>query len=558
MNDGENQTKAMTMAHWMVLFLLALIIKWPYHNEMLLLVQGDLGRDLYIYEQTLKGALIYRDYQYQYGPLMVYYNALCFKLMGVQVYSILIGQIVMYVLAGFFLCGTLVPFVGPAVSLLAAAWFLAFFPHFFHTFNHAGGIVAVTAVIFCLTRFFLQPGTRWLAGIAVALFAALLIKLNIGLAAWAGVCVSLVTFNWFFKAGVSAKLQRTGWLYLGGVIVLALGIYGVLVQGLPAYYVKQCFPWGKEYSTFSDQGPVPILKGAFQTLADNLAGHTYETDRLSKMPAILPHRVFFLLYIITLPAFFVMIRRYSWDRITRAKYLFTFVVFYLFALLCSHEFLSYGIYYQRFWVIPFVVLAAFFALGVVLGRLDPRLRHAVLLMIAGVILLEIQGKYAFESFIKSRPAQLMAYDKVNVYMENSPEWIQTVTQAADYLKAHLRKEEPFVAIPYDALYFYLTGSPSAIPQIFMFNSLRMPPEQEQDIIAALEKKNVRYVLISNRSDNPPEDALGKFGVSYGRAIAAYIDRNFEQAAAFGRWVPRPDWTHQHAVIIYQRKGEAVR
>ena len=83
MNDFLKFFKSFSRFQKYVFFLLTLIggilIYFPAHNYQPLLAQGDHGRDLYAFDQTIHGAKPYRDYWWVYGPLMPYYYALFFK-----------------------------------------------------------------------------------------------------------------------------------------------------------------------------------------------------------------------------------------------------------------------------------------------------------------------------------------------------------------------------------------------------------------------------------------------------------------------------------------------
>jgi len=65
-----------------------------------ILTQGDHGRDLYCFKKTFEGATPYRDYWWQYGPLMPYYYSVFFKIFGVSIQSVLIGRAVLVFLSG--------------------------------------------------------------------------------------------------------------------------------------------------------------------------------------------------------------------------------------------------------------------------------------------------------------------------------------------------------------------------------------------------------------------------------------------------------------------------
>jgi hypothetical protein len=57
---------------------------------------------------------------------------------------------ILNILSGTFLYLSLCLFVSPAIACLGAIWFWAFQPDFFYTYNHAGGITALMAIVYCL------------------------------------------------------------------------------------------------------------------------------------------------------------------------------------------------------------------------------------------------------------------------------------------------------------------------------------------------------------------------------------------------------------------------
>ncbi|MDP8264251.1 MAG: hypothetical protein P9M12_02070 [Candidatus Aceula lacicola] len=140
--------------HQKILFLLltvfmGIFIFTPYINFQPVLAQGDHGRDLYTFKATLDGSAPYQDYWWVYGPLMPYFYALCFKILGVSVQSILIGKIFLIFASGILFYLTLCLFASPLMALAGTVWFWSFRPEFFYTYNHAGAIP-----FFILTIFF--------------------------------------------------------------------------------------------------------------------------------------------------------------------------------------------------------------------------------------------------------------------------------------------------------------------------------------------------------------------------------------------------------------------
>jgi len=139
-----------------------------------------------------------------------------------------------------------------------------------------------------------------------------------------------------------------------------------------------------------------------------------------------------------------------------------------------------------------------------------------------------------------------------VYVANSPDWIITVHQTVNYLKENLKADETFLALPYDALYYFLTQKDSPVQELEFFGHTNMPLEQERKIISALEQKKVNYVLISSGVQTSVE-RRGKFGQTYCQLLSKYIDDHFKIVAVFGNWEdpPRKSWEN-HGVKILKR------
>jgi hypothetical protein len=110
----------------LLLIVVGLFIYFPSLDILPYMAEGDTGRDLYAYEMTLEGKTPYRDYFYNYGPLMPYYYALCFKFFGIKIPSVLFGRMILNMLSGLFLFGCLRLFFRPIVAILCVWWFWSF------------------------------------------------------------------------------------------------------------------------------------------------------------------------------------------------------------------------------------------------------------------------------------------------------------------------------------------------------------------------------------------------------------------------------------------------
>jgi hypothetical protein len=142
--------------------------------------------------------------------------------------------------------------------------------------------------------------------------------------------------------------------------------------------------------------------------------------------------------------------------------------------------------------------------------------------------------------------------RARIYTFNSPEWISTVEQTVGYLKERLKPGEKIFVLPYDPIYYYLTGTTAPTQLLTFFYINHIPVEQQAATIADLERNHVRYVVLSNRA-NTPELGLGYLGTTHCRLLAAYLIDRFEKVAMFGDWQNPPAWIDHHGTIILKRK-----
>jgi hypothetical protein len=127
-------------------------------------------------------------------------------------------------------------------------------------------------------------------------------------------------------------------------------------------------------------------------------------------------------------------------------------------------------------------------------------------------------------------------------------WINTVKETSDFILANTSPDEPILAIPYDAIYCFLTSRPLATPNPSLFG------HKGDGIIRQIEQHHVRLILISNRAfHNNESRLLGILGETYGKSLLSYIYQNYELAAQFGPWEQSATVINNHATRIYQRK-----
>ncbi len=506
------------------------------------LAQGDHGRDLYAAEAVWRGELPYKDFWWVYGPLMPYLYGFFYKILGTSLSSMLTGQMFFQVLSGIFIYLGLSCFIVPWGAALGALWFWSFFPDFFYTYNHTGGITLMMAAVCCLFYYLKKPKLRYLYLGLLALFVLCFVKINIGLFSLAAFLVLVAVINFFMKLSFP-DAKRFYTLGAVAVPVVVLGIYLLLLKDLSLYEIRQCLPYLAEDHPYNAP-PIVAIRNLIQMTLANIS---------SSPTSIL------LALLVLLASAQVIFQFFNKDAepAQKKRMALAILILIVFYVANFHEFLASGIViYRSFWAKPFSIILIIYILYTAIQQLPRWINGALSATLVLILVLAHFNQYRSIQALRQMPWQNLGLPRANVFLRNQPEWLQTVRQAAQYLQNNLSPKETFLALPYDPLYYFLTGKQSPTRQLIFFEHINIPPQQEQDIIAELEKNNVNYILLSNRS-LVPTDGLGIFGKTYCPLLGKYIEENFEAVQTFGSWrAPSGDgWAWDHSVRILKRIGQ---
>jgi hypothetical protein len=530
--------------------LVAVFIFLPSRDVMPFLGSGDHGRDLYAFQRTLQGETPYRDYFWNYGPLMPYYYSLILKIFGVSIPSVLLGQFFLKICSGLLIFLILMVSAESWVAFLAVAWFWAFSPDFFHTFNHAGAITALFAILYLLTRYAQKPIFKYIYLMLPCLTAVLLIKFNTGVFALVATAASIFIIDHSFKNTFPARrFQKLFWLSVPAL--LACIIYLILVRELPDYYIRQCLPFLPSYGSPSRQGPhaSPLEISALYAVYSWLGMGINKTPNAffaTRWPLIMCN----VLQVMALYQFVRFGVRSGAGRIVNNKHIHMAMVIGLFMILMSHEFLLSGTHYRIYWGIPFLILLIFWVSGILVKNLNWRWKLALFILASLAISVETVDKYMFREQLVRNPSHFLG-GRAKIYINNPIDWIDTFKKTTEYLKSNLRPDELFFILPCDPLYFYLTDKTSLVREFQFFDYMNVTEQQERRIIGDLENKQVGYFLVSNRSE-ANETGHGIFGKSYCPLLADYLATHFQKTMVFGDWEQPADGSPNHAVTIYKR------
>jgi len=516
--------------------LCGIIINIPYHNFQDFLAQGDHGRDLYAAQAVLRGEVPYKDFWWVYGPLMPYYYGLFFKFLGTQVPSVLLGKAMVNIAAGaFFFLAFSRLFSAPA-AFTAALWFMVFHDDFFFTYNHAGGMAAMMAVVWMHCAYIKTGRFNYAWGALVPVFILGLIKINFALVALLMTIALVETKERPRPAILRRDFHASGLLV---VPLLWLGIYAWLVRGLSISEIRQCFPYLGGDEPYNSVGPLQTIP----VLAQNIF-HTVTSSWIDAAFCV-------LILLCAVQTFYVLAKKAD---VARRETLFLVLTYAaLFYVLNLHEFLKSGVFYRSFWAQPFSMFLTFTVIATAASSLERRwqtLLWGVLVLAAGLgYWSNVQRIEAYKN-----PQHLLEGPRGGVYITDDPSWIQTVELTTKELNAQLKDNELFLALPYDCLYYYLTGKKTPTRQLIFFEHIHIPAPQEQKIIDELEANKIAAVLVSSRQSSH-ERGLGRFGVDYCPLIAHYIEENFTPVTRIGDWNHEAGWAWNHGTLIFKRKGK---
>ena len=531
--------------YFILTFVFGLLFVRTFLNFEPIFTEGDQGRDLYCIKHVFDGQKPYLDFWWEYGPLMLYYYALCFKLLGVSIQSVILGKQVIVFLSGIFVYLGAAAVIPPVLAFSAAVFFWIFRPDFFYTFNHIGGMFCTILLLYALLQYFNRPKQKFLILGMISVIVLNLIRLNIGFSSLLAFLLSIYIFDKF--NGKNKPWIFYAWVSAGTGIVTAL-IYIPFIIGVPQENLLKCFPYLPSYHAGSwtwVQGATSFIK---------IVWFNFNATILRKIFGLL------------LAALSVRII-YLWrkDQIKKSSagpILLSLIIFSVFNV---HEYLASKYIFRLFWAFPSVVLLFFAIIHFGSNQFPDKIRKILLFSIA-ILMVYLGISTADTISYYKKPVNLFVYGSSRIYMANAqwgehkglavdhwavPKWTHTVTAVTDYLKAQLNPGEPFLAIPYDSLYYFLSGHDSAVYPLAFFKYMNISPPEQIEMMHQLEQKHVRFIIISNRAYSHDPD-LGVFGVDYCVLLKKYIFDHYKPVAAFGDFQGISNFQENHGVMILKK------
>lgn len=495
----------------------------------------DMGKDLYPFEMTLRGQWPCRDYYWQYGPLMLFYYSFWLLIGGIHLISIRLGYAVLYLLSSILCFRTLRLLVSPPIAFLASLGFLIqgmVFP--FYNFNHIGAIPFLLLSIFSLWKYFLEGKIQWAYASTLALIGMTLIKLNIGVVSF------LAFFISFFLPGIGTHSKKKHallfLLIFGGAV---WGSYHLQYWGTPQPLAQQCLGLGMIKPTGMGVDPLTNSKHLVQWFL------VWDRSRLAWLA------LFFMVGVLGL----LGLRKKVWNQGEKRMTQLAVVSCFLFGFFNSSDYFLVGhIYRLDFWAFPTLVLLMGLCAEWAKLLIGRKTRFFVgVLILTAVLALPLQS--VREAFAARIPERYLDFPRGRVYLvKETLSTVEAIKKTTQFILSNTRPDQEILTLPKEPLYCFLSGRRQTTRQIELERTNAIPGWEEEEIIRALETKQVPIVLLSNRDESNRASTIpgiGYFGKTHLVKLGKYISDHYREIQTFGTWEaanPRID----HAVKIFRK------
>jgi len=491
---------------------------------------------LYSFKETFEGAVPYRDYFSQNGPLMPYYYGIFYHLFGVSIQSTLTGYYWLIFLTGICVYFIFCLHSSAWVAMIGALWYWAYEGNgFAYTYNHNGGLLCVMVILFLTLKYLKEERGVYIYWLSFFIFLLALIRPNIAVASMIASMISIGMSCQYQLKSLNIKYIFQTAFPLIVSLLLAFLVYKLLTNDLPGYVRSQELAYAK----FADWKALKSFPYRIFYIILTYYNRSWITGCL--------FMVTFISGVNILVAFF----KNSVPENERRQQLIVLGALGIFFVCLLGEFYFSELAFRFAWAAT--IFFVFTTLIIDFGSRN--FYHLVRLFLIFFLLLLpfnkiINNVYSVHS--QKVETNYLSIGANSIYLSSGTgPWIKTVKETTLFLKNQIPENESFFCLPYCPLYYFLTDktSPSRILVIYGISL-----EQERQVIRDLEDKHVNYVVIENRAYRPDEPRVGVFNKTYAFALAEYIQNNFSEIASFGPWDSYAGWVRNHAVKIYRRNG----
>jgi hypothetical protein len=552
----------------------------------------DSGHEMYVPTVLSEGKMLYRDVWFMYLPAAPYFNCYLFRLFGVHLNVLYVagsfsalGSAIFLYLTGMRLGSWVAGWMAGAVVLLEA-----FQPSLFcfplpYSFSAVYGCLTATCFLWLIVHACGSNGRAWVFGAGIAAAVAMLIKLEFGAACYAALGILMLVRglrqrSWKIVAKDFAAI-------LPGLLLCAAVIrWMVSIRGVDFILQENFETWPTSYF-MRVYGKFWLASTGFSLTAADFAASAQRTllflgiwqgiallaswKRPPKLMTILRIVLFLFaaaqvmanltwreaLLAVFFPrdmvpyaaiaalVFWVYAYRHpEHDRVFAIAMVLSFSSLLAFRILLKTIPSGYPIYYNG----PAVL--SFFLIVLPLLRLLEQPRRfafpaeavACALCLASVVLyLREEGKYplTYGSLVTDRGT-----------IRTWPSMALHYQEAIDFMKEKNAAGEAVLSIPEDTSLYFLSHTHSPT-RVYIFSpGLLVPGKMTAELIDEMERKQVRYLLWSNRIF--PEYGAPRFGMDFDKDFGDYLVKHYRRVGPVVKeQVSAKEWT----AFIWERKAE---
>ena len=557
-------------------------------------IQVDLGREVYVPVEILKGRMLYRDLWYPYGPLVPYVQALLLWCFGVHLntfYCFGIFLTLSITFLSYSLARRFIPPIGAAVVSIVCLrqGFWEFLFNYVFPYSYSA-VVGLTLVLVCIYFLFQYVDTRSDCRLVLASLAAglaLLCKQEFGAAAMLAIGFVMV---WDLVANRSLMgLFHQIFMIAPSILLVAL-VYGWFFWRLtPDFMLRENFALSPRSPFMKTVGQGYIARGGFRFVPTELA------TTFAKI--VLSLAIWFLA-----AQFFVVAVRKRWMLALSSLGLILVLIGWASPHWWAH--LPYRVCrlaawpIGMYWVAPAILIAAIAGLP---RGLDQPTRCSIGLLAAFGMALALRvfvvvpmGGYsiyydpplfilfmiAVTALLGFGARHLVPTDRlhlINCFLAMDAVWLLLVPFPGHVSKA-ARVETPIgtifgepaeaVLVPQIVSFLRVQAAEGKrvlilpeFPMLYVMGGMDAPSRwyelvpgmldtvDERQFISDAESQDVEYVIITNR--RTPEYGYPYFGIDWGQDIYRWVNTNFVQSGEFGRFARTID--APFAALIFKRR-----
>jgi hypothetical protein len=540
------------------------IYTWAHWGD----VDVDSGREMYVPAALARGKVLYRDLWYAYGPVAPYLLAGLFRFFGASLYTLY--SFGLATALGF----ALVLFQVSRRFLAAAPAFLVSFCALLQSFQAdifnyilpysyaatVGSLIALACLYFVLRSIF--TGSRFsmfAAGCCAGL--ALLSKGEFGFACYATVGFAVIASRPRLRnalacaPGCAAGLITYLWMglrYSAPILLLERFFHSQTQYLMQAYGARWIAEHGLRFR------PAEILEGLALLAASLLIW--YVVARLPRwgfwcfaaviLPVarygyrhatefvVFPSGMFWLSLAVFVYALFIILRRDS-SRDRQAAVL-PLAILSVYAMTAGIRVMSkvvprdYAIFYNSALFLVFVIALAYIA------------KHAATsFSVRFVVLHAAWLGLLIAPYPKALPSKLVTPRGV-IYTR--PAEAALFPRIISFIEEKKAQGQAVLVLPEANSLYFFTGT-DAPARWYQFIPGVLAPDEEDELIAQLERQHVEFILLSNRYTG--EYGVDYFGLDYNQRVYRWILDHYELQGQFGDFARGPG--RPFAMQIYRRR-----